>query len=230
MEITTFDFGDVSLGTIEDDEATVNACGVVTFGRKAMLQLNESVIGHLDRLKNLEPGFVTFVGADGLGLTDADYKAVAAIPGLRSVDFDNTQITTDQIGYLCTSEVRALNLATESLTDDAMPAIASMPGLVHLFASRSSVSDVGVACLRGHGALEALHLAATNATVESAEVIASLPALATLELPSADDAVLIAAAREQTTWLHLQHGKVSEAGIRALWLCAELSWLGLVNR
>ncbi len=228
MEMTTFDFGDVCLGTVEDDEKEIDAVGIVSFGTQAMLQLNASATGRLDRLKDLEPGFVTFVGADGLELTDADYRAIASLPGLQSVDFDNTHITADQIGYFCHGGVKAFNLA-EAITDDAMPAIASVSGLVHLFASRSSLTDAGLAHLRGHGSVEALHLSSTEVTAASAEVIASLPALSTLEMPGATDDVLRAAAREHLRYIHLRYGVVTEAGIKALTDCPSLEVLGLID-
>lgn len=228
MEVTTFDFGDVCIGTVEDDDREVDAVGVVRFGPQAILQLNEHATGRLDRLKDLESGFVTFVGADGLDLSDADYRAIASLPGLRSVDFDNTRINADQIGYFCHGGVKAFNLA-EALTDAAMPAIASVSGLVHLFASRSSVTDAGLAYLRGHDALEAVHLSSTGVTAASADVIASLPALTTLEMSGATDDVLRAAAREHLRRVHLRYGVVTEAGIRALTVCSSLAVLGLIE-
>ena len=229
MELTTFDFGDVCIGTIEDEQNTIDAQGAVRFRAGAMLQLGDAATGRLERLKDLEPGSVVFAGADGLDLTDNDYRALAAIPGLRSVDFDNTQINADQIGYFCRDGMRALSLAAESLTDAAMPAIASVPSLVHLFASRSSLTDAGLAHLRGHAAIESLHLSSTGVTAASAHVVATLPSLTTLEMPGATDDVLVAAARAHSHHIQVRSGALTGAGLRALSRCASLAILGLID-
>ncbi|MDP1794980.1 MAG: hypothetical protein Q8K63_12675 [Acidimicrobiales bacterium] len=227
MEVTTFDFGDIVLGTIEDDEKAVSARGVVTIGKRAMLQLGPLASGNLDRLRQLEPGFVTFIGADGLELTDRDYRAIAAAPGLRSVDFDNAPISDEQVAYFCRDGLVSLNLATVSVSDAAMAAIASVSTLEHLFISRSSVTDAGLNALEGHAAIEAVHVAGTEVTKASAPVVASWPALTTLEMPSADDEILIAAARPHSEWLHLRGGETTGRGIDALKQCAGLTRLGL---
>lgn len=231
MEVATFvfDFGDVVLGTIEDEETTVDARGVVTFGRRAMLQLAPAASGNLDRLRNLERGSVTFVGADGLELTDRDYRAIASIPGLRGVDFDNAPITDAQVAYFCEDGLVGLNVGTPTVSDAAMRKIASISTLEHLLISRSSITDTGMKELAGHPSIEALHAAGTAVSGLSADVIASLPALTTLEMPSADDEVLIAAARPHTEWLHLRGGKTTGRGVDALADCPGLVRLGLLG-
>lgn len=152
-----------------------------------------------------------------------------AIPGLRSVDFDDTTISDEQVAYFCNDGMIGLNLATQTVTDHSMAAIASVSTLQHLFISRSSVTDVGMRELRNHAVLEALHAAATGVSAASADVIATLPALTTLEMPGADDSVLVAAARPHTEFLHLRTGSVSAVGIDALGPCASLTWLGLMD-
>lgn len=229
MELTTFDFGDVCLGTIEDDDKTVNAQGVVTFGKHAMLQLADTAIGRLGRLKDVEPGFISFVGADGLALEDRDYQTIAAIPGLRSVDFDNTSINDDQVGYFCQDGMVGLNLATPSVGDGAMAAIASISTLGHLFLARSSVSDTGLAALAHHATLDTLHVPGTNVTAGSASTLATLRSLAVLHMDGADDDVLVAVARPHTTWLHFRDAAISGRGMSALAVCAELQTFGLIR-
>lgn len=227
MEVTTFDFGDVCLGTIEDDEKTVNAQGVVALAPRSILQLAQEASGHLDKLRELEPGYVTVISADGLELTDRDYRSLAALDGLRTVDFDNTAITNEQAAWFCRDGLKALHLGAESIDDGVMDAVASVQSLLLLHLSNSSVGDTGFAAMANHPAVEEVHLCESGVSSASASVLATLPSLVTLHMDGANDDVLVAIARPNTGWVHLRSGDFGERGIGALQDCVGLETLGL---
>ena len=150
-------------------------------------------------------------------LTDADWKAIAACPSLRTLLLDNPeqQVSATDIKQLSSLEnLEHLRIRGGGIDDAALVEVANLAGLQILNIPHSTMTDAGLIELKRLPELVQLRFGSPNVTDAGMRTIAELPALKRLHLidvPITDGGLRELGKIEQLESLYIDGGKLSDA-------------------
>lgn len=104
-------------------------------------------LAHLELLQQLPS--LRNVDLDDSGVSDEDLRHLQGMPNLRVMFLNNTTISSKGLAYLVDSPIETIHLNNcDNIDDSAVPLLAKIQSLKHIYIDRRSLSDAALKQLR----------------------------------------------------------------------------------
>jgi internalin A len=179
--------------------------------------ITDAGIQHLQELTSLRT-----IDLTNTKIGDDSLRLLSRLPSLKSISFLGTQVSDRGIAVL--SEKPALlggtlRLTGPLFTDECLPHIRELKGLLHLALEDTLVTSAGLRQIAGMP-LETVFISGKNINDEALEHLAKLPRLQRLSLSGtgiSDDGLRYLQSLKNLAELHAAYTKVTDAGVKAFY-------------